>query len=98
MAFVSSTDGVTAVPARIYKYRDAALVVADDYDAVFAHEVEEEVAGVRDLRLVAHEEPGAGEDLLHLELIDLRVVEQPAVDRSLLNIDEPGRVPSQLQL
>jgi hypothetical protein len=36
---------------------------------------------------VAHEEPGPREDLLHLQLINVRVVENAAVDDALIDVD-----------
>ena len=49
MAFFGAADGVAAVAAAVDQHLEAALVVADDDDAVFADEGHEEVAGVGDL-------------------------------------------------
>ena len=46
------------------------------------------VARLGDLGLVPEEEPGPAEDLLHLELEDLRVGEDPPRDQPLIGVDE----------
>ena len=66
---------------------DPAVIVADADDAVLADEVHEEVAGVGDLRLVAHEVPGAREDPFQLELVDRLVKVDAPVDRGGDGID-----------
>ena len=43
-------------------------------------------------RVVAHEVPGAGEDLLQLELVDVLVGEDAAVDGAVLEVDEQLRM------
>ena len=78
MAFFGPADGVAAVAAGVEQDLGAAFFVADDDDAVFADVGLEEVARVGDLGLVGHEVPGAGKDLLQLELVDLLVREDPA--------------------
>ena len=46
------------------------------------------VARVRDLGLMAEEEPGFPKDPLHLEVVDLRVREDPARDEPLGRADD----------
>src|SRR5262249_19000187 len=76
---------------------DGAALVADDDDAVLADVGEEEVAGVRHLALVGHEVPGAGEDALELNLVDLLLREDAPVDGALFGINQPEEVGRALQ-
>src|SRR4029077_13672339 len=66
--------------------------VADDQDRVFAHVGGEEIAGLRDLALVAQEKPATGEDPLQLLLVELRLDEDAATDQTLLGVDQPEHV------
>ena len=75
------------MPAGVQEHIDAALLVPRHDDRLLANVRHEEVAGVRDLGLVAHEVPGTGEDALELQLIDLLVGEDPAVDQSAVDVD-----------
>ena len=87
MALVGAADRVAAVAAAVDDHLRVAVVVADGDDAVFADEGHEEIAGVGDLAVVAHEVPCAREDLLQLELIDVLVAEDAPVDEAVTGLD-----------
>src|SRR4029077_4082610 len=78
--------------ADVEKSADLALRVTDDENRVLAHVSGKEVAGLRDLALVAQEKPAAGEDPLQLLLVELRLDEDAATDQTLLGVDQPEHV------
>ena len=69
----------------------AGAVAAQDH-RFLAHRGDEEVAGVRDLALVADKEPGAGKDAFQLFLVDLVVDKDLAADLPRRQIDEPRAI------
>src|SRR5439155_17432965 len=62
--------------------------VADDQHRVFAHRGREEIAGLRDLAVMAQEQPAAREDALQFLAVDLRLDKDAAADQAALVIDE----------
>jgi len=92
VAFLGPADGVAAMAAGVEQDVEAARLVPDDNNAVLADVAEEEIARVGDLRLVAHEVPGAGEDVLELELVDLLVGENLSLDEAFVAVDEAKEV------
>src|SRR5438094_70210 len=67
--------------------------VAAQQNRFLTHARDEEIAGVRDLALMADKQPGAGEDALLLLGVDRVVDEDLAADPPGLEIDQPGAVP-----
>ena len=55
---------------------------------VFADVAQHVVAGLGDLGLVPHHDPGAGEEPVELEAVDLGVRQHPQVDLAALVVDE----------
>jgi hypothetical protein len=92
VTFLGAANGVAAMPAAVHENLRVALVVADADHAVLADEGHEEVAGVGDLRVMAHEVPCTGKDLLELKLIDLLVGKDAPVYGALLDIDKAQHV------
>ena len=81
------------MPARVQEDADPARPVAAEDDRLLAHGRDEEVARLRDLALVADEEPGAGEDLLQLLPVDLLADEDLAADDAPLDVDQTVEAP-----
>src|SRR5437764_8747439 len=67
--------------------------VAAQQNRFLTHARDDEIAGVRDLALMADKQPGAGEDALLLLGVDLVVDEDLAADPPGLEIDQPRSVP-----
>jgi hypothetical protein len=88
VALLGATDRVTAVHAGVQHGPDAAVLLPHDQHVVPAHHGREEIARLRDLRLVAQEQPRAAEDLLHLALEDRRVAVDPPIHLAALERDE----------
>src|SRR4029453_7549434 len=76
------------VPARIQEHANPSGAVAAEDDRLLAHARREEVARLRDLALVADEEPGAREDALLLLSVDLVAHEDLAADDAALDVDQ----------
>jgi hypothetical protein len=70
---------------KVQPWKGQTKVLARDDNRVLAHVSAEEVVRLRNLRLVAEEEPAAGEDFLQLLLVDFRVGINAAVDAPLLD-------------
>jgi len=85
---VSSDVGVTTTLKIIERIQQR--VARDKYlgTSELDRILKEEVAGLRDLRLVAHEVPAAREDALHLRPVDLGVGEDAAIDRAGTGVDQ----------
>ena len=88
MSLFGAADGVAAVAAGVDQHLRVAVVVADADDAVLTDKGHEEVAGVGDLRFVGHEIPGAGEDPLQFQFVDLLVGEDAPVYRPLFGVNQ----------
>jgi hypothetical protein len=86
-ALFSPADRIAPMAAGVEQDLDAAFLVPDDDDAVLTDVVEEEVARVRDLAVVAHEVPCPGEDALQLHLVDGLVGEHLPVHGALVVVD-----------
>ena len=93
VALVVAAHLHAAVAAGVEEDVDLAFPVAAQDHRFLAHARDEEVAGVRDLALVADEQPGAGEQPLQLLLVDLLVDEDLAADLPRCQIDETAPVP-----
>ena len=65
-----------------------AVAVAAENHRLLAHAGNEVVAGLGNLRFVAHKEPGAGEDLLLLLGVNVFVDKNLAADLPLVQIDD----------
>src|SRR5439155_14592251 len=88
VALVVAADFHPAVPAGVQEDVDAAAAVATEDHRFLAHRRHREVAGSRDLTLVADEEPGSREDLLLLLAIDRLVHEDLAADDPALRVHQ----------
>src|SRR5262249_1378326 len=99
VTLLGPANGVAAVAAGVEQNLDAALAVADDDDAVLTDVGGEEVARLLDLALVAHEVPGASEDPLELQLVDVLVGKDAPIDRAFLDVDHAEELirPCQLE-
>src|SRR5579883_2906521 len=80
VALVVAANLHAAVRAGVQQHVDRHVRVAREDHALLAHAGDEVVAGVRDLALVTNEQPGAGEDLLLLLLVNL-VRDEDLADR-----------------
>ncbi len=67
-AFVLGANAVAAVAAGVVESADDLILAAHDHDRIIADLNGEVVAGARDLAVVAHEQPVAIPDRLHVEL------------------------------
>src|SRR5437899_2652535 len=88
VALVVTAHLHAAMPARVEKDADPSRAVAAQDDRLLAHRRREIVARLRDLALVADEEPGAGEDPLELLPVDLLAHEDLAADDPALDVDQ----------
>ena len=88
VAVVGAAEAVAAVAADVQERADLAGAVAHHQHRVFAHVGGEEVAGVGNLRLVAEQEPAAGENLLQLLLVDFLVAEYAGVDDAVVGVHQ----------
>src|SRR6516225_4893275 len=77
---IGAAQPVAAMTAHIEEGADLARGVAHHQNRVFAHIAGQEIAGLRDLAVMAQKEPAAGEDALQLLLINLRLDEDAAAD------------------
>jgi hypothetical protein len=77
-----------AVAARVQEDVNRAAAVATEDDGLLAHERGDEVTRPRDLALVAHEEPGAGEHLLELLPVDRLADEDLPADDPSRDVDQ----------
>ena len=89
IAVIGAAQPVAAMAAHIEESANRTGRVAHDQYRVFAHVRREEIAGPRDLALMAQEDPAAREDAFELLLIDLRLDEDAAADMPGGEIDEP---------
>ena len=88
---VAEEDAVTpiaAVPAEIEKGAHPAAGVADHQNRVLTHVSGQEIAGLRDLALVAQIEPAAREYPLQFLLINLRLDKDTAADEAVAVVDQ----------
>ncbi len=92
IAELGAAQPVAAVAADIQKGMNLAAAVAHDQHWVFTHVGSEEVPRLRDLALMAKEEPTASENPLQLLLVDLGLDEDPAADQPVIGVDETGDV------
>src|SRR6185503_3405657 len=88
IALVVAAHLHAAVPARVEEdVQPAAAVAAQDH-RLLAHRGHEEVAGLRDLALVADHQPRAGEHLLLLLPVELLADEDLAADHARIDVDQ----------
>src|SRR5215813_3678998 len=97
VAGIGSAQPVAAMAAHVEEGVNLAVRVAHDQDRVLPYVGREEVARLRDLALVAEEEPAASEDPLELLLVDLSLDEDATADQSVLGIDEIPDVPDHVR-
>ena len=84
---VGATKTVTAMPADIEVAARLSFAVAPEDYGVFPHIGSDEVSRIRELALVAQEQPTPLEDLFHLLLEDVRVHVNLPADRPPLRVD-----------
>ena len=80
VAPVGAADPHAPVPATVDQGVQRAVQAAGDDDGLLAHIGGEEIAGLRNLALVAEEHPGALEDALLLRGVDLGIPERLPAD------------------
>ncbi len=88
VAFVVAAHAHAAVAAGIQEHVQPALAVPRQDDRLLAHGRHEEVARLRHLAFVAHEQPGPGEQPLLLLAVDALVHENVATDDAAIEIDQ----------
>jgi len=88
MSLFRTTESIAAMTARIQKNVDLAGLVADGDDLILADIVDEVVAGIRNLRVVANEIPAPREDPLQFELVERFVGMNPPVQPTCLRIEQ----------
>ena len=88
VALVVPADLHPAMPAGVEEDVDPGGPVAAEDDRLLAHRGHQEIAGTRDLALVAHEEPGAREDVLLLLPVDVLVDEDLPADAATIDVDQ----------
>ena len=72
---IGGTDAHSSMRANIERNENLALFTAGGNHRIRAHVAHDEIAGVRDFRFVAEENPDLAEDLFHLQLIDFPVAQ-----------------------
>ena len=72
---------------QVEEHLHLALLVPDDDDLVLADIIDEIVARIRNMAFVAHEVPGARENVVHLQIAKRLVGEDLPVQRSALRIE-----------
>src|SRR5438093_1143863 len=82
VAAFGAAQPVAAMATDVEESVDLPAAVAHDQYRVFAHVGGEEIAGQRDLAVVAEEEPAAREDLLQLLFVDPRLDEDAPADEA----------------
>jgi hypothetical protein len=88
VACVGAAQPIAAVPADIEKGAHPAAGVADHQNRVLTHVSGQEIAGLRDLALVAQIEPAAREYPLQFLLINLRLDKDTAADEAVAVVDQ----------
>src|ERR1700722_6215382 len=88
VAVIGAAQAITTMPADVEEGVDLTRGVAHHQNRVFAHIGGEEIAGQRDLALVAQEQPAARENPLQFLLVDLWLDENPAAEQTVLGIDQ----------
>src|SRR5690348_4087664 len=88
MSLFCTTECIAAMTARIQKNVDLAGLVADGDDLILADIVDEVVAGIRNLRVVADEIPAPREDPLQFELVERFVGMNPPVQPTCFRIEQ----------
>src|SRR6185369_910747 len=79
---LAAAQRVATMATAVEQDIDVAVVVADDDHLILADVVDEVVARLRDLRLVAHEVPATSEDPFELEFVDLLVREDAPIEHA----------------
>src|ERR1051326_1271846 len=85
---IGAAEPVASVTADIEKSAHDSVGAPYDEHRVFTHIGREEIAGLRDLAVVAQIKPAAREDALQLLLIDLRLDKDAPADLPAGEIDE----------
>jgi hypothetical protein len=78
--------------AHVQKRVHLATVVTHHQNRVFAHIGGEEIAGLRDLAVVAQKQPATGENAFQFLLINIGLDKDAAADQSALSVDETGDI------
>jgi len=85
---LGAAQTIAAMAADIEECANLTRRVAHDKDRVFAHVSGKKITRLRNLAVVAQEQPAARENLLELLLVDLLLDEDAATDQAVLGIDE----------
>src|SRR5438105_332692 len=88
IAVIGAAKAIAPMPAHIEKSSHDSVGATYHEHRVFAHIGREEIAGLRDLAIMAQIEPAAREDALQLLLIDLRLDKDPPADMPAGEIDQ----------
>src|SRR4051794_28887150 len=89
VAAVGAAQPVAAMTAHIQEGAGLAAGVAHYEDRVLAHVGGKEIAWMRDLAVMAEEQPAARENAALLLLIDLRLDKDAVVEEAAFGIDQP---------
>ncbi len=88
IALIVPTDFHAAVPTGVQKSMDDPLAVTRQDDGLLTHGGHEVITRFGDLTLVADKEPGMGEDLLLLVLIDVLIDKDLTADAAAVQVDQ----------
>jgi hypothetical protein len=88
IALIVPTDFHATVPTSVQKSMDDLLAVTRQDDGLLTHGGHEVISRFGELALVADKEPGTGEDLLLLLLVDVLVDEDLTADTTAVQIDQ----------
>src|SRR5215469_7811907 len=88
IAGAGAAQPVAAMAAHVEECAHLAARVAHHENRVLAHISRKEVAGLRDLALMAQEQPAARENSLELLLIDFRLDEDASADQAAVSINQ----------
>ena len=72
-SFRGATDGRSAMGAAVEQHLHAAVALTHHHDRLPAHMGGDEIAGPRDLAVMAEQEPGPAEDPRHLQIEECRI-------------------------
>src|SRR5713101_2284211 len=92
VAHVGAAKAHPAMAALIHEGRDRAVALSHDEDRILGHVGRKKVTRLRNLALVAEEEPRAGENSVEFELVDRGIDENRGRELAGLDVDQASHV------